>query len=203
MHRRRMQVFVLAIASQVGGAAQAQAPAFSGVAEVMTNQLGGLSRIQPKGASQLVTVYFRDDAMRVQFKDAAGAQYALILEKDAPTGWIVGQKGGAMPVPGMRWPLRFDPEQPCTGLGMFADCQPGDTGVQVGRPARQWRYRLSNGSGPGMTRQGAMWLDNETGLVLSYRGRTGLEEQQQWEVQRVQYGPQSDALFQPPDMGAK
>jgi hypothetical protein len=197
-----MQVFALALAGLAAGMARAAEPVFSGVAEVMTNQLGGLSRISPRGAWQQVTVYFRDDAMRVQFEDATGAQYALILAKDAPTGWIVGQRGGAMPVPGMHWPLRFDPQQPCAGLGMFADCQPGQTGLHAGRPARQWRYRLANGKGPGMTRQGTMWLDTETGLVLSYRGRTGLEEQQQWEVQRVRYGPQPDALFQPPEPAA-
>jgi len=64
----------------------------------------------------------------------------------------------------------------------------------------QWRYRLVNPGGPGMTRQGTMWLDRETGLVLTYRSKTGLEQPQQWDIQRVEYGPQADALFQPPDL---
>lgn len=180
------------------GVARADEPAFSGVADVVTNQLGGLSRVRPKGASQPVTVFFRDAALRVQFEDATGARYNLILAEGAPTAWIVGQQGGAMPVPGMRWPLRFDPDQPCANQGMFADCQLMATGIYAGRPARQWRYRLTNGTGPGMTRQGQMWLDAQTGLVLAYRGKTGLEEQQQWEVRHVRYGPQPDALFQAP-----
>ena len=50
-----------------------------------------------------------------------------------------------------------------------------------------------------MTRQGTMWLDRDTGLVLAYRGKTGLQQQQQWDIQRVEYRPQPDALFQPPE----
>ncbi|WP_369915383.1 hypothetical protein AB8810_01795 [Xanthomonas sp. NCPPB 3005] len=196
---RSVLACALAISPALAERARAEELPFSGVAEVMTNQLSGLSRIRPKDAPQPVTLYFRDDALRVQFKDASGTPYALILTKDATIGWIVGQQGDGMPVPGMRWPLRFDPEQPCAGLGMFADCQRADTGVHAGRPAVQWRYRLSNASGPGMTRQGTMWLDRDTGLVLAYRGKTGLQQQQQWDIQRVEYRPQPDALFQPPE----
>ncbi|AVY65060.1 hypothetical protein [Xanthomonas translucens] len=200
MQRFPLLASVALLCQAIVGAACAADGALSGVAQVMTNQLGSLSRIQPRGASQLVTVYFRDDALRIQFKDASGTPYALILAKDAPTGWIVGQQGGAMPVPGMRWPLRFDPEHPCADLGIFADCRRSDSGLRAGRPAVQWRYRLVNPSGPGMTRQGTMWLDRETGLVLTYRSKTGLEQPQQWDIQRVEYGPQADALFQPPDL---
>ncbi|WP_221236271.1 hypothetical protein [Xanthomonas sp. 3307] len=200
MRRCALLACAVALCHAVFGEAHAEEAAFSGVAQVTTNELGGLSRIQPRGAAQPVTVYFRDDALRIQFKDASGKPYALILAKDAPTGWIVDQQGGAMPVPGMRWPLRFDPDQPCAGLGMFADCQRSDSGLRAGRPAVQWRYRLANPDGPGRTRQGTMWLDRETGLVLAYRGKTGLQQQQQWDIQRVDYGAQPDALFQPPDL---
>ncbi|MXV05732.1 MULTISPECIES: hypothetical protein [unclassified Xanthomonas] len=199
MSRLALLACVALLCQIIAGSACAEDAAFSGVAQVSTNELGGLSRIQPRGAAQPATVFFRDDALRIQFQDASGRSYALILAKGAPTGWIVGQQGGAMPVPGMRWPLRFDPEQPCAGLGMFADCQRGDSGLRAGRDAVQWRYRLANPDGPGRTRQGTMWLDRETGLVLAYRGKTGMEQQQHWDIQRVDYGPQPDALFQPPD----
>ncbi|MET7143390.1 hypothetical protein M3S04_17260 [Xanthomonas sp. PPL139] len=200
MRRQTRLACVVALCQAFAGVVHAKDAGFAGVAQVTTNELGGLSRIQPRGAAQPATVFFRDGALRIQFQDASGRSYALILAKDAPTGWIVGQQGGAMPVPGMRWPLRFDPEQPCSGLGMFADCQRGDSGLHAGRSAVQWRYRLANPDGPGRTRQGTMWLDRDTGLVLAYRGKTGLEQQQQWDIQRVDYGPQPDALFQPPDL---
>lgn len=196
--RARLASLGIMLLWSLSAASDATESRFEGVAEVMTNQLGALSRIQPRGASQRVTVYFREDATRIEFNDSTGARYALLLPAGAAAGWIVGATGGLMPVPGMRWPLHFDPVQPCAGQGMFANCQAGEAGTRAGRAARQWRYRLTNATGPGSTRQGTMWLDQDTGLVLAYTGQTGLQQQQRWEVQRVTYGPQPDALFQPP-----
>lgn len=170
----------------------------SGTAEVMTNQLGALTRAQPRGTLEPVTVYFRDGAVRMHFKDRAGSQYALVLPAGANTGWILDGRGGALPLPQMRWPLRFDPEAPCTGQGMFADCQRAGQGTYAGRNAARWRYRFSNATGPGQTRQGSMWLDMETGLVLAYEGKTGLGQDQQWQVRQVSYRPLPDDLFEVP-----
>lgn len=174
------------------------ADGFSGTAEVLTNQLGALTRTTPRGALEPVRVFFRDDSLRLQFRDNAGEDYVLLLPDGAPVGWILGASGGVMPVPGMRWPLRFDAGQPCAGHGMFAECQRIETGVYAGRNAVRWRYRLPNPTGPGLTRQGHMWLDAETGFVLAYAGRTGLGREQRWEVRQLRYGPQPAELFEPP-----
>lgn len=59
-------------------------------------------------------------------------------------------------------------------------------------------HPLPNPTGPGLTRQGHMWLDAETGFVLAYAGRTGLGREQRWEVRQLRYGPQPAELFEPP-----
>ena len=178
-------------------AASAAGP-LSGSAEVMTNQLGALSRTSPRGSMEPVRVFFSDGALRLHFRDNAGGDYALVLPAGAAVGWLTAAGGGAMPVPGMHWPLQFDPARPCQGQGMFADCQRLEAGLYAGRNAVRWRYRLPNPTGPGMTRQGSMWLDAETGFVLAYTGRSGLGRDQRWEVRRLQFGPQPDGLFDPP-----
>lgn len=190
-----MVVLLLALVPAAG--APAAAP-FAGTAEVLTNQLGALTRTSPRGTMEPAQVFFRDGALRIHFRDNAGGRYALVLPEGAALGWIIGADGGVMPVPGMHWPLRFDPGAPCAGRGMFADCQRVEHGVYAGRNAVRWRYRLPNPVGPGMTRQGSMWLDAETGLVLAYEGRTGLGRPQRWEVRELRYGPQPPAIFEPP-----
>ncbi|ADV28899.1 hypothetical protein Psesu_3076 [Pseudoxanthomonas suwonensis 11-1] len=190
-------LLLLGLALAPAAGAQAAAP-LSGTAEVLTNQLGALTRTSPRGAMETAQLFFRDGALRIHFRDNAGGQYALVLPEGASVGWIIGADGGSMPVPRMHWPLRFDADAPCTGLGMFADCQRVENGVYAGRNAVHWRYRLPNPTGPGMTRQGNMWLDAETGLVLSYEGRTGVGREQRWEVRRLRYVPQPAELFDPP-----
>ena len=170
----------------------------SGTARIRTNQLGAFTRTQPRGALDEATVFFRGDAVRIEFSDAAGRHRALVLPADRATGWLEDARGNVLPLPMGRWPLRADPAQPCAGQGMFADCQPAGDGLYAGRNARQWRYRLPNATGPGRTRQGWMWLDADTGFVLAYEGDTGVGADARWEVRSVQYGPLPDALFKPP-----
>ncbi len=174
----------------------------AGSAEVVTNQLGAFTRTRPRGTMEPVRLFFDDGALRMHFRDSAGGDYALLLPAGSPVGWVTAANGGAMPVPRMRWPLWFDPAAPCQGQGMFADCQRLEAGIRAGRNAVRWRYRLPNATGPGMTGQGSMWLDVETGLVLAYEGRGGLGPEQRWEVRRVQYGPQPQGLFDPPPEAA-
>lgn len=188
-------VLLLAMLQMAPALAQ---PGASGTAQVMTNQLGPLTRAQPRGALEPVTAHFRDGAVRIEFKDRGGKAYALVLPAGASTGWLLDGKGGGVPVPQLRWPLHFDPVAPCTGHGMFADCQHAGEGIYAGRNASRWRYRLSNATGPGQTRQGSMWLDTETGLVLAYEGKTGLGQDQQWQVRQVSYRPLPDELFEVP-----
>src|SRR5690606_16393996 len=87
------------------------ADGFSGTAEVLTNQLGALTRTSPRGALEPVRVSFREGSLRLQFRDNAGDDYVLLLPDGAAVGWILAASGGARPVPGMRWPLRFDAGQ--------------------------------------------------------------------------------------------
>lgn len=170
----------------------------SGTAQVLTNQLAAFTRTQPRGALDEATVFFRGDAVRIEFSDAAGSIHALVLPADRAAGWLEDARGHALPLPVGRWPLRADPTQPCADQGMFADCQSAGEGIYAGRSARQWRYRLPNATGPGRTRQGRMWLDAETGFVLAYEGDTGLGANARWQVRLVQYRPLPDALFKPP-----
>lgn len=175
-----------------------QAGELSGTARIQTNQLGAFTRTQPRGALDDATVFFRGDAVRIEFNDAAGRHHALVLPADRATGWLEDARGNVLPLPMGRWPLRADPAKPCAGQGMFADCHPAGDGIYAGRSARQWRYRLPNATGPGRTRQGRMWLDADTGFVLAYEGDTGVGADARWQVRSVQYGPLPDALFKPP-----
>lgn len=179
-------------------AATAQQVPAEGVAQVLTNQLGPMTRASPRGKLEPVTVYFREGAVRVDFRDASGASFQLLLPGEGQPGWFVGAKGAAMPAPNAKWPLVFDPLAPCAGQGMFASCQGQGQGLVAGQNARHWRYRFSRNSGPGMTSRGDMWLDAETGLVLSYRGETGVGLAQEWRVQSVTYGPLPEDTFELP-----
>ena len=170
----------------------------SGTAQVVTNQLAAFTRTQPRGALDEATVFFRGDALRIEFSDASGATHALVLPADKAMGWLEDARGNVLPLPVGRWPLRADPAQPCAGQGLFADCQPAGEGIYAGRSARQWRYRLANATGPGGTRQGRMWLDADTGFVLAYEGETRVGANARWQVRSVQYGPLPAAMFKPP-----
>ncbi len=81
---------------------------------------------------------------------------------------------------------------------MFADCQSQGPGLVAGQNSRHWRYRFSRNTGPGLTSRGDMWLDAETGLVLIYRGETGVGLPQEWRVQSVTYGPLPEDSFDLP-----
>ena len=175
-----------------------QAGELSGTARIRTNQLAAFTRTQPRGALDEATVFFRGDAVRIEFSDAAGRHHALVLPADKATGWLEDARGTVLPLPIGRWSLKTDPAQPCAGQGMFADCQSVGNGIYAGRNARQWRYRLPNATGPGRTRQGWMWLDAHTGFVLAYEGDTGVGANARWQVRSVQYGPLPDAMFKPP-----
>lgn len=198
MRRRAIhRGLVLAACACAGAAAHAQSSA-EGVAQVMTNQLGPLTRATPRGKMEPVTVYFREGALRIDFRDAGGKSYRLLLPADGQPGWIVDATGAALPALKARWPLVFDPQAPCAGQGMFANCQSQGPGLVAGQNARHWRYRFTRNTGPGLTSRGDMWLDAETGLVLSYRGETGTGLPQEWQVQSVAYGPLPEGTFDLP-----
>lgn len=196
-HRLVHRGMVLAVCACAGVAAHAQSSA-EGVAQVMTNQLGPLTRATPRGKLEPVTVYFREDALRIDFSDAAGKSYRLLLPGAGQPGWIVDAKGTALPALKARWPLVFDPQAPCAGQGMFANCQSQGPGLIAGQNARHWRYRFTRNTGPGLTSRGDMWLDAETGLVLSYRGETGAGLPQEWQVQSVDYRTLPEGTFDLP-----
>lgn len=179
------------------GLAAAGETTMEGVAQVMTNQLGAFSRTQVRGAMEPATVYFRGKALRIEFHDRTGRPYAVVLPAAATGGWLQGG-GGALPLPSARWPLQVDPQQPCAGQGLFAECSDLGAAELAGRQARKWRYRLSNATGPGMTRQGAMWVDIDTGFVLAYHSDTGAGPGKHWQVQTIRYAPQPEALFAAP-----
>ncbi len=196
-HRFVHRGLVLAVCAGAGAAAHAQSST-EGVAQVMTNQLGPLTRASPRGKMEPVTVYFREGALRIDFRDAGGKPYRLLLPGDGQPGWIVDAHGAALPATKARWPLVFDPQAPCSGQGMFANCQSQGPGLVAGQNARHWRYRFTRNTGPGLTSRGDMWLDAETGLVLSYRGETGAGLPQEWQVQSVDYRTLPEHTFDLP-----
>jgi|GEM_PF-609140 len=194
----RLGVFAALLPTLLAFPAVQAAEPLSGTASVLTNQLGAFTRTRPRGAMDEATVFFRGDAVRIQFRDNTGKAYVLVLPAGTAAGWIEDEHGGVLPLPSGRWPLHADPGQPCAGQGLFADCQRMGEGVYAGRNARQWRYRLANPTGPGMTRQGRMWLDEETGFVLGYEGDAGAGSGKRWQVRSVRYESLPDALFERP-----
>lgn len=199
MRRRFIQsAALLAFCVNTCGMAQAQQASAEGVAQVSTNQLGPLTRASPRGKLEPATVYFREGAVRIDFHDAGGKSYRLVLPGDDQPGWILDAKGAVLPVPKAGWPLVFDPQAPCAGQGMFANCQSQGPGLVAGQNAKHWRYRFTRNSGPGLTSRGDMWLDTETGLVLAYRGETGVGLQQEWRVSSVTYQALPEDMFDLP-----
>lgn len=176
--------------------ARAQEQPVEGIAEVSTNALGALTRASPRGAMEPARVYFRGNAMRIEFTDSRGTPYSMLLPDAGTVGWILDGRG-AMPVPHLALPVRLDVDAPC-GKGMLADCKRVGTGLRAGRDAVQWRYRLPGNTGPGRTRRGTLWLDADTGLVLEYSGDGGLGPPRQWRVGAIDYQHVADGLFEVP-----
>ncbi|HST45725.1 MAG TPA: hypothetical protein VLK29_10945 [Luteimonas sp.] len=168
-----------------------------GVAEVLTNQLGPLTRARSRGALEPAKVYFRGKSVRIEFADRDGKAFAMLLPETGQVGWLMDD-ASAMPLPNSGLPVVFDGEAPC-GSGMLAQCARTGTGQQAGRDAVHWRYRLPNPTGPGRTSRGTMWLDAETGVVLAYEGEAGVGPARQWRTLSVDYQPVPDSMFEVPE----
>lgn len=193
----RLGFLVLAAGLLGPGSVAASGPAAEGVATVLTNEFGPLTRASPRGRLEPVRLYFRGSASRSEFKGGNGETLAFVAPGGSAAGWLT-DGAAVIPLPGAGHPLVVDPGEPCAGKGLFADCRKIAEVTYAGRPAHHWRYRLANNVGPGRTRSGEMWLDAETGLVLRYRGQGGLGPVKEWRVEQVDYGPVPDALFDVP-----
>ncbi|MFC0676568.1 hypothetical protein ACFFGH_01715 [Lysobacter korlensis] len=167
-----------------------------GSAEVVTNALSVLSG-RARGELQTVNVYFRDAQLRIDFVGARGGTYSLVRPTVGGPFLLLDTRGGAIPLPGHDFPLVFDPVRPSSGMGLMSDCRKLREGIYAGRNAVQWRYRGARRRGPGGSDAGSMWLDAQTGLVLAYDAEGTGRNRPSWDVLKVQYKAQPDAVFAP------
>ena len=190
--------WLLAIVPIVALAEDPRAEPVQGVAEVMTNQLGALTRASPRGVLEPVRVYFRGHAVRIEFTDRGGKPYVLLIPDGAKTGWILDATG-AIPVPRAPLPVVMDLDAPCGASGLLVECTSRGPALVDGLATVQWRYRLPAGRGPGGTNRGTLWLDPLTGVVVRYVGSAGIGPLREWRVTRLEYGPVPASLFEVPE----
>lgn len=176
---------------------RARAGELSGTAQVRTNQLAPFTRTQPRGALDEATVFFRGDAVRIEFSDAAGRRHALVLPAGDATAWLEDAAGHVLPLPMGRWPLRADPPGPAPGRACSPTasrrakaCTPGATRANGAIGCQRHRPR------PDPAGSDVAGCGHRIRPWIRRRVRDGRARPQQ--VRSVQYGPLPDAMFKPP-----
>ncbi len=172
--------------------------ASEGKAEVWTNVLAPIAG-SPAGKRIPVTVHFRDDQFALTFTGVDAREYRLLQVVAGAPLVMLDNRGGGLPLPRGKLPLFVDPATPCGGMGMMSDCRKLAEGIHSGRNAVHWAYRRANRAGPAGSDSGQMWVDSESGLLLSYTGMTLGGQEVRWQVDRVSYELQPDALFELPE----
>lgn len=143
----------------------------------------------------------RGSRSRLSFQGARGERGVLLHDAESGEAWLLGlDRASALPVgTGLFTALRVAPEAPCTRLPR--GCRPVDAKVVAGGMRRGWRYRGADGQGPGGTSEGDFWIDDQTGVVLAYRGRSGgMRRDTAMVAAAVVYQPVSDAAFELPSV---
>lgn len=153
----------------------------------------GSGRDQPLRAK----VYVSRDAQRIDFSLLEGG-HARILVREG-RGWLLDEESrSATPVParGLDW-MWVDPAAPCATIRVR--CTGMGARTIAGVPTQGWRYRHARGRGPEATEHGVMWVDPETGMLMSFRGRTNRQRSREFHVVRLTRGPADETLFDLPD----
>ena len=151
-------------------------------------------------ATRHYTVLLRGEAIRIQPETTQGMPASstyLLKTGPGPGAWLRDDANGmALPVPDASGPYWYDPRDPCARIG--GRCEPAPPEVIAGQFVRGWRYRASP-QGPDGSRDGVLWLDAETGLLLGYRaGSTAGQEPRRMQVTEVLYEPMPADLFTAP-----
>jgi|GEM_PF-530616 len=161
---------------------------------------GGGGALGATAVGRRFAVLLRGPAIRIQpdaGEDRTPPSTYLLKLGPAPGAWLRDEASDiAVPVPDASGPYWYDPANPCATTG--GRCDPAPPDVIAGRLVRGWNYRGSP-RGPDGSRDGVLWLDADTGLLLGYRAR--LQDgrgTRRMQVDEVAYGPLPASLFEVP-----
>lgn len=117
------------------------------------------------------TIRIKGHRLRVDF-DAGEGRRGRILRSDSGHAWLLmSTSNRALPadhLPIARM-IRLDPQRPCWEPDL--SCEKVEDRPVAGRQAHGWRYRHAGQQGPGGTDSGVFWIDDQSGIVLSYQGK--------------------------------
>lgn len=161
----------------------------------------GYGNLAPRGTSQAIrlTVRTSADAMRADFHfDDGGSDVYLLKRNDEPRAWWISPQGRYMiPVNDASGPYWYNPHRPCNSVQ--GRCTPAQGEFIAGRLAKGLNYDHAR-HGPDGTTRGTLWIDNETGLLLAYRGSVGnRKDSRSFRATRVSYEPIDATAYAKPD----
>ncbi len=189
---------VLLLALLATGAVQAQPQGTQARIEATVEGYGNLA---PRGTGKPIrlTVRTSAEAMRADFHfDGGGSDVYLLKRNDEPRAWWISPQGRYMiPVNDASGPYWYDPRRPCDSVQ--GRCTPAQGEFIAGRLAKGLNYDHAR-HGPDGTTRGTLWIDNETGLLLAYRGTVGnRQDSRSFRAARVSYEPVDAAAYAKPD----
>lgn len=148
----------------------------------------------------LLKAYLSREAQRIDFTLAEGSAARYLIREGR--GWLLGEdSGSATPVAarGLEW-LWVDPGEPCVAIRVR--CTAMGSRTIAGVATQGWRYRHARGRGPEATDHGVLWVDPDSGMMMSFRGRTNRHRLREFHVVSLWRGPSDDTLFDIPGASA-
>ena len=150
------------------------------------------------GSTFSVKAYVGGERTRIDLGMPEADNAYIIVDNETGLGWVISKdRDAALPVSTDSYrELVVDPQAPCAR--MQARCEPlGYRGV-AGVRAQGTRYAGARGRGSGGSDRGDMWVDPDSGLVVSYDGRTRDRKTRRMRATQVRREALPGALFELP-----
>jgi len=140
------------------------------------------------------TVQVKGDRVRIDFA-ANGREGAVFRQGEK--AWLVSlEQRVAFALPaspaGRMWVV--NPQEPCRAAG-FPCAATGQQKKIAGVRAKELRFHDAGTHGPDGTDRGSLWIDADSGAVLSFDAQDVSHRQHDWLASSVSYSPLPDATF--------
>lgn len=140
------------------------------------------------------TIRLKGENLRIDY-DGGPKLRGSIYRVDGHT-WLLSS-GSTRALPVAHLPLamttRLDPAKPCWALGL--SCLQVEDRLVAGRRATGWRYDHAGVAGPDGTDNGTFWIDRETGIVLSIKGKNLSGRSLNMDAVSIDYAPLPDNVM--------
>lgn len=166
------------------------------VKTVLTGDGIGANSANGASSSALMaeTIRLKGQNLRIDY-DGGPKLRGSIYRIDGHT-WLLSS-GGTRALPVAHLPLasatRLDPDKPCWELGF--SCLQVEDRLVAGRRATGWRYDHAGVAGPDGTDNGTFWIDRETGVVVSIKGKNASGRSLNMDAVSIDYTPLPDSVM--------